>query len=303
MISVLKAFPKFRLLNARRRPRAAGDEIELWRLSLLSLCIGVFTGVGSAVFRALIGLVYNLFYLGRWSFVLDANLLDPPSPWGNLVFFRADRRRADCGVSGQEFCAGSQRARRAGGDGFNLLQGRRHSGGCRCCEVARFRNLDRHGRRGRPRRTDHPDRFGAWFDPRADDAPRHFAKDHASLGRRRRGHRRDLQHAARRRALRHRNPSAGNLQPHLSAGGHRHGKRDIHGPCAARRRAGFLHAAFRRAPNSAAPGRSTCCSSSHWARLAALRHGPSSVCWPFSRTGFRRFPAGPMRRLSWAWRR
>ena len=53
----------------------------------LALCIGVFTGVGSAVFRALIGLVYNLSYLGRWSFVLDANLLDPPSPWGNLVFF------------------------------------------------------------------------------------------------------------------------------------------------------------------------------------------------------------------------
>jgi chloride channel protein, CIC family len=87
MISVLKVFPKFRLLNARRGPRAAGAETELWRLSLLALGIGVFTGVGSAVFRALIGLVYNLFYLGRWSFSLDANLLDPLSPWGDLVFF------------------------------------------------------------------------------------------------------------------------------------------------------------------------------------------------------------------------
>jgi len=87
MVRVLKLFPGFRLLNGRRPPRIAGGETELWRLSLLALCIGVFTGVGSAVFRSLIGLVYNLSYLGRWSFILDANLLDPPSPWGDLVFF------------------------------------------------------------------------------------------------------------------------------------------------------------------------------------------------------------------------
>ena len=86
-IGVLKVFPKFRFLNARRPPRAAGAEVELWRLSLLALAVGIFTGVGSAVFRSLIGLAYNLSYLGRWSFVLDANQLDPPSPWGNLVFF------------------------------------------------------------------------------------------------------------------------------------------------------------------------------------------------------------------------
>ena len=87
MISVLKVIPRFRLLKARRPSRAAGAEVALWQLCLLALCIGVFTGVGSAVFRALIGLVYNLSYLGRWSFILDANLLDPPSPWGDLVFF------------------------------------------------------------------------------------------------------------------------------------------------------------------------------------------------------------------------
>ncbi len=83
MIRFLR-FPRISLLKARRPPRA---EVELWRLCLLALCIGVFTGVGSAVFRALIGLFYNLSYLGRWSFVLDANRLDPPSPWGDLVFF------------------------------------------------------------------------------------------------------------------------------------------------------------------------------------------------------------------------
>ncbi len=83
MIRFLR-FPRISLLKARGPPRA---EVELWRLCLLALCIGVFTGVGSAVFRALIGLFYNLSYLGRWSFVLDANRLDPPSPWGDLVFF------------------------------------------------------------------------------------------------------------------------------------------------------------------------------------------------------------------------
>ncbi len=86
MIRILK-LPRISLLKARQPSRAAGAEVALWRLCLLALCIGVFTGVGSAVFRALIGLVYNVSYLGRWSFVLDANLLDPPSPWGNLVFF------------------------------------------------------------------------------------------------------------------------------------------------------------------------------------------------------------------------
>ena len=86
MIRVLK-LPRISLLKARQPPRTAGAEVELWRLCLLALCIGVFTGVGSAVFRALIGLFYNLSYLGRWSFLLDANLLDPPSPRGDLVFF------------------------------------------------------------------------------------------------------------------------------------------------------------------------------------------------------------------------
>lgn len=87
MIRGQNLFARISLLKARRPPRAAGTEAGLWLLCLLALCIGVFTGVGSVVFRALIALVYNLSYLGRWSFVLDANVLDPPSPWGNLVFF------------------------------------------------------------------------------------------------------------------------------------------------------------------------------------------------------------------------
>jgi CIC family chloride channel protein len=73
---------RFRKLRTRRR---LDGEVEIWRLSLLALGVGVFTGVGSAVFRALIAFFYNLSYLGKFSFFLDANKLDPASPFGSLV--------------------------------------------------------------------------------------------------------------------------------------------------------------------------------------------------------------------------
>ncbi len=50
------------------------------------------------------------------------------------------------------------------------------------------------------------------------DPARALAESHPALGRRRRRHRRDLQHAARRRAVRARNPAAGSVQPHIPAG-------------------------------------------------------------------------------------
>ena len=54
----------------------------LLALSLLAICLGVATGVGAVGFRALIGLIHNIFYLGRLSAVYDANVLEPASPWG-----------------------------------------------------------------------------------------------------------------------------------------------------------------------------------------------------------------------------
>jgi CIC family chloride channel protein len=61
-----------------RSERAMG----LLALSLLAICLGVATGVGAVGFRALIGLIHNIFYLGRLSAVYDANVLEPASPWG-----------------------------------------------------------------------------------------------------------------------------------------------------------------------------------------------------------------------------
>ena len=54
----------------------------LLALSLLAIGVGVVTGIGAVGFRALIGLIHNIFYFGRLSAVYDANVLEPASPWG-----------------------------------------------------------------------------------------------------------------------------------------------------------------------------------------------------------------------------
>ncbi len=61
--------------------RTVGAAI-LWALSLL---VGVVAGLGAVVFRALIAIFHNLFFLGRLSAAYDANTHTPPSPWGPLV--------------------------------------------------------------------------------------------------------------------------------------------------------------------------------------------------------------------------
>lgn len=60
------------------------------RVSLLTLCslalvIGVMTGIGAVVFRALIAFVHNASYNGTLSFVYDANNMEGPSRFGDFV--------------------------------------------------------------------------------------------------------------------------------------------------------------------------------------------------------------------------
>lgn len=50
--------------------------------SLIAVGVGAVTGVGAIFFRGLIGLIHNLFFLGHFSVVYDANLYTPASPWG-----------------------------------------------------------------------------------------------------------------------------------------------------------------------------------------------------------------------------
>ena len=60
------------------------EEHETRRLSLpvlclLALAVGVVTGLGAVAFRALIGLVHNVLFLGRLSFSYDASLSPRPA--------------------------------------------------------------------------------------------------------------------------------------------------------------------------------------------------------------------------------
>src|ERR1700683_3150415 len=59
--------------------------IGLFLLSLVAILVGVVTGFGAIAFRGLIGLIHNLFFLGRFSFFYDANAFTPASPWGIFV--------------------------------------------------------------------------------------------------------------------------------------------------------------------------------------------------------------------------
>jgi CIC family chloride channel protein len=61
------------------------QRIGLVRLSLLAIVVGVITGFGAVVFRALIGLIHNIAFLGSFSINYDASVFTPPSPWGAFV--------------------------------------------------------------------------------------------------------------------------------------------------------------------------------------------------------------------------
>ncbi len=52
---------------------------------LLSILVGVVAGLGAVAFRALIGFIHNLLFLGKLSVSYDANIHTPPSPWGPFV--------------------------------------------------------------------------------------------------------------------------------------------------------------------------------------------------------------------------
>lgn len=55
--------------------------------SLLAVVVGIVGGLGAVIFRGLIALFHNLFFLGKLSVVYDANVHTPASPWGALVVF------------------------------------------------------------------------------------------------------------------------------------------------------------------------------------------------------------------------
>src|SRR5580693_7677456 len=64
-----------------RRPPKLG----LARLSLLAIVVGVITGFGAVLFRALIGLIHNIAFLGTFAVDYDASVFTPPGPWGAFI--------------------------------------------------------------------------------------------------------------------------------------------------------------------------------------------------------------------------
>jgi CIC family chloride channel protein len=59
--------------------------LNLFLFSCVAILVGVVTGFGAILFRALISLVHNLLFLGQFSAVYDANVYTPASPWGAWV--------------------------------------------------------------------------------------------------------------------------------------------------------------------------------------------------------------------------
>jgi CIC family chloride channel protein len=55
------------------------------RLLGLAVVSGCVAGTGAIVFRAMIGLIHNLAFFGRFSFAYDANLHTSPSPFGPAI--------------------------------------------------------------------------------------------------------------------------------------------------------------------------------------------------------------------------
>jgi CIC family chloride channel protein len=59
--------------------------VGLLGLSIMALVVGMITGVGAVAFRALIALIHNVAFLGKFSFEFDANQFTPVGPWGPFI--------------------------------------------------------------------------------------------------------------------------------------------------------------------------------------------------------------------------
>jgi CIC family chloride channel protein len=59
--------------------------VRLTVLCLLAVAVGIVTGFGAILFRDLIGLIHNLFFAAKFSDAYNANVFDPPDPWGSLI--------------------------------------------------------------------------------------------------------------------------------------------------------------------------------------------------------------------------
>jgi CIC family chloride channel protein len=66
-------------------PQAGEQRLSTPWMVCLALLVGVFGGIGSVLFRAIIAFCHNLFFFGRISLDYDPLTHTAPSPWGALI--------------------------------------------------------------------------------------------------------------------------------------------------------------------------------------------------------------------------
>jgi len=184
------------------------QRIGLLRLSLLALVVGLVAGIGAVVFRALIGLLHNIAFLGTFSTNYDASIFTPPSPWGALIIVVPVLGSAVVTFLITKF------APEARGHGVpEVMDAIYYREGVIRPVVAVIKSLASAisigtgaavGREGPiiQRGTNHPDRRGDRLDTRPGHPNGGMAKDYSRCGRRGSRHRGDLQHADRWRDVR-----------------------------------------------------------------------------------------------------
>lgn len=64
---------------------AHNRQVNLIVFSLLSIVVGIGTGLGAVFLRRLIGFIHNVFFLGDFSLAYNANIPTPPSPFGAWI--------------------------------------------------------------------------------------------------------------------------------------------------------------------------------------------------------------------------
>jgi CIC family chloride channel protein len=65
--------------------RTEPEALSLVSMSILGIAVGLIAGGGAVLFRKMIGLFHNLFFLGKFSVDYNANLHTAVDPWGPLV--------------------------------------------------------------------------------------------------------------------------------------------------------------------------------------------------------------------------